>query len=160
MIQSPSGAYRGYWLLGLEDRRRGRRSNAIDMFDRAYKEYPGDPGLLMDFSIMLYEEGDYRRAASVGAGLMQWPHLRNHPTWVSLYLDALGRAYGPDSVIAVGGRLMAEAPSPKTALFVGFAHETRGDRAGAVQNYRAGLRLSPSDSALRDRLAKVQAGSR
>jgi hypothetical protein len=156
MIRSESGAYRGYWLLGLEDRRRGRRSNAIEMFDKAYTEYPGDPGLLMDFSITLYEEGDYRRAASVGAGLMQWPHLRDHPTWVSIYLDALGRAYGPDSVIAVGGRLMAEAPSPKTALFVGFAHETRGDLAGAVQNYRAGLRLSPSDSALRDRLAKTQ----
>jgi hypothetical protein len=156
MIGSESGAYRGYWLLGLEDRRRGRRSNAIEMFDKAYTEYPGDPGLLMDFSITLYEEGDYRRAASVGAGLMQWPHLRDHPTWVSIYLDALGRAYGPDSVIAVGGRLMAEAPSPKTALFVGFAHETRGDLAGAVQNYRAGLRLSPSDSALRDRLAKTQ----
>jgi tetratricopeptide (TPR) repeat protein len=160
MIRSESGAYRGYWLLGLEDRRRGRRSSAIEMFDRAYTEYPGDPGLLMDFSITLYEQGDYRRAASVGAGLMRWPHLRAHPTWVSLYLDALGRAYGPDSVIAVGGRLMGEAPSPKTALFVGFAHETRGDLAGAVRNYGAGLRLSPSDSALRDRLAKVQARSR
>jgi hypothetical protein len=114
----------------------------------------------MDFSITLYEAGDYRRAASVGAGLMRWPHLRDHPTWVGLYLDALGRAYGPDSVIAAGERLMAEAPSPKTALFVGFAHETRGDLQAAARYYRAGLQRSPSDSALKDRLARVQRSAR
>lgn len=156
MIAADTAGYRGYWLSALDARRRGDTTEALALFGRAYSNYPRDPGLLMDYSISLFERHEYARAASIASRLMEWSQLRAHPTWAPLYLDALGRAYGADSVIAAGRRLMAEAPSAKTALFVGSAHEVRGDFAAAIRSYRAGLQLAPADSTLRDRLAKAQ----
>jgi hypothetical protein len=73
-----------------------------------------------------------------------------------MYLDVLGRAFGTDSVIAAGQRLMAEAPTAKTALFVGYAHELRGDVGTATRIYQQGLAISPGDSALTTRLRHAE----
>jgi hypothetical protein len=78
------------------------------------------------------------------------------PNVMSLYLATLGQAYGADSVIRAGGELLANERLPIAALFVGAAHESRGDPATAEQSYRAGLRLAPADTALQHRLAVVQ----
>ena len=152
MIASDNGGYRGYWLSGLEARRNGRTDAAVALFGRAYSLYPRDPALLMDYTITLYEQHEYHRAVPLIRQLMTWERARRDPYWSAMYLDVLGRSFGTDSVIAAGDRLMAETPTPKAALFVGYAHELRGDLPGAARIYQQGLALSPRDSALSARL--------
>jgi tetratricopeptide (TPR) repeat protein len=152
MIASDNGRYRGYWLLALEARRNGRTDAALGLFARAYALYPRDPALVMDYTITLYEQRQFGRAVPLMRELMTSERARRDPYWPAMYLDILGRAFGPDSVIAAGDRLLAEAPTPRTALFVGYAHELRGDLTGATRIYQQGLELSPADTALAARL--------
>jgi len=156
MVAADPAGYRGYWLLGMHQRGRGQPDSAITFLSRAYSMYPRDRQLLIDLSETLLERGDARRAASVAGGLMEWSSLRRQPEAVSLYLEAIGRAYGPDSVVAAGERLFAATPSATTALFLGAAQEAKGDRDAAIAAYRRGLQTAPTDSALRAKLALVR----
>jgi hypothetical protein len=56
-------------------------------------------------------------------------------------------------VLAAAQRLNAASPSAASALFIGLAHEARGNAVGALAAYRQGLRLAPTDSALLARAA-------
>lgn len=152
MIAADSAGYRGYWLSGLEARGKGRSDDALSLLGHAYTLYPRDRGLMIDYSETLLRNGQPERAASVASGLMSSPRLRSRTFAIALYLDALANAYGPDSVIAAGRRLMRETPSPTAALYLGRAHEMRGDTAAAASAYREGLRVAPADSALLLRL--------
>jgi hypothetical protein len=118
MIAVDSTGYRGYWLAGLDAGYRGRGDEAVALLGRAYSLYPRDRGLLMDYSTALSERGDHRHAAAIAATLMAWPELRTDPYSIGLYLDALDRAYGKDSVASAARRLLAEAPSPVAAHYL------------------------------------------
>jgi len=152
MIAADRAGYRGYWLSGLEARGAGRVDDALSLLGRAYALYPRDRGLMIDYSETLLRNGQPERAATVAAGLMSSPRLRARPFAVGLYLEAVSKAFGPDSVIADAGRLMRETPSPTAALYLGRAHEMRGDTAAAALAYREGLRVAPADRALLLRL--------
>jgi hypothetical protein len=152
MIAADPLGYRGYWLSGLEARDRRQTREALSLLGRAYMLYPQDRGLMIDYSETLTRAGNPRRAAEVAVNLMASSRHRTRPYAIALYLNALGGAFGPDSVIAAGQRLMSQAPSATAALFVGHAREQRGDKAGAMQAYREGLRVAPGDSALQMRV--------
>lgn len=112
MIAADSAGHRGYWLSGLEARYRGRSDEAIAQLARAHALYPRDPALLIDYAETLSQAGETGRAASVAAELMTLPKLRGNPRAVTFYLDALEKAYGPDSVVSAVRRLMAD-PTPR-----------------------------------------------
>jgi hypothetical protein len=155
MVVADSASYRGYWKLAALEKSRNRMDESLALFDRAYRLYPRDRQLLADYTQVLLEQRQPVRAAAVARGLMAWPEVRRMPNIVALYLDALGQAYGADSVIRAGRALFAHDATPTAALFVGAAHESRGDPAAAEASYRAGLRIAPGDTALRRRLAVV-----
>ena len=153
MVVADSLSYRGYWKLAALEKSRNRMAESLVLFDRAYRLYPRDRQLLADYAQLLLEQRQPVRAATVARGLMAWPDVRRMPNVVALYLDALGQAYGADSVIQAGRVLFADDRTPTAALFLGAAHEARGEPAAAEASYREGLRASPGDTALRRRLA-------
>jgi hypothetical protein len=152
MIAADPAGYRGYWLLGMAERNGGMPDSALVLLGRAYAIDPRDRQLSIDYTETLMQKDLAARAAEVSARLMTFPDLRQKPEAVSLYLNSRGRAYGPDSVIAAGRRLFEVAPSTTAALFVGTAYEVKGDDAAALEMYRAGLRVAPTDAELLSRL--------
>jgi tetratricopeptide (TPR) repeat protein len=120
--------------------------------------YSADPGLRLDYADALLRRGDARQAATTVRPLLEAGDYSRHDRAVGVYLDALGRIHGPDSVISAAGRLMTQAPSRTAALFLGTAYELRSDSARALDAYRAGLRLLPADSLLRNRIARLESG--
>ncbi len=153
MIVADSASYRGHQLLGREAMRANRRTEAEWHLARAYALYPRDRQTLISYSELLLDEKRPAEAARIARQLMQQPDLRTERGAVSLYLEATGRAWGPDSVLAAAQRLNVASPSAASALFIGLAHEARGNAAGALAAYRQGLRLVPTDSALLARAA-------
>jgi len=119
MVSADSASYRGRWLLGLDARLRNDTTAALEWLGQAYALYPHDRQLLIDYSETLMAHGEPREAAAVALRLMDWPELRRRPEAVSLYLDAVERGYGPDSLLAASRRLRANAPDvvipPRTA---------------------------------------------
>jgi protein O-mannosyl-transferase len=152
MIAADPAGYRGYWLLGMAERYQSHPDSAAIFLQHAYTAFPHDRQLLVDYTETLLRIDRDTLAASVASQLMTWPELRRDPHAVALYLNAMGAAYGPDSVIAAGSRLSARSPSATASLFVGAAYDAIGRRATALETYHAGLRLAPGDSALSARL--------
>jgi hypothetical protein len=155
MIAADTSSYVGYWFSGAYEGRNSRMDRALVLLDLAYAKYPYDPGLTLDYSDALLQQGHAARAASIAAPLMQRPGFRSREKAVGVYLDALGRAFGAESVVAAGRRLMDQTPSATAALFLGRALEVRGDSAAAARVYRDGLRAFPRDRALRARAAEL-----
>jgi tetratricopeptide (TPR) repeat protein len=156
MIAVDSAGYRGYWKLAAYMKSRNQLDESLALYERAYRLYPDDRQLAVDFAQALLDQHEASRAATVSRTLMQFPDLRRNPGVVSLYLAALGQAYGADSVIHAGGALFADDQVAMAALFVGAAHESRGEMDAAEANYRAGLRIAPGDTALQHRLDSLR----
>lgn len=159
MIVADPANYRGWWYTAVYLGNNGRMDEAFPFVERAFRMYPADRGLRLDYADALLRRGQARRSAAVAAELMASDVFRARPRAVAVYLDALGRAFGPDSVIAAGGRLMARTATGTAmrtaALYVGAAHEMRGEPAAAARAYGEGLRESPGDSVLAARLAAL-----
>jgi hypothetical protein len=105
MIAADSRSYRGYWLVGLDERSRDQADSALVNLSRAYSLYAKDRQLLIDYAETLRSRGRHREAALIAAELMQWPDLRRNPDAVNLYLGELSLGFGPDSVRAARRRL-------------------------------------------------------
>jgi tetratricopeptide (TPR) repeat protein len=157
IVAADSANYRGYWLAGLEARNTGNAAEALALLGKAHRMYPTDRGLRSDYAESLLRAGQPSQAASVAAGLLASPKHRTRPYAVALYLEALGQAFGPESVTASASSLMRTAPSPTAALFLGRAYETRGMRDSAIAVYQQGLTMAPADSGLRVRLYILRA---
>jgi Flp pilus assembly protein TadD len=157
MIAADTAGYVGYWFTGVHVGRNGRMDQALTLLERAYARYPRDRGLQLDYADALVQNGQHARAAAIATELMRDPKFQAKPTAVAVYLDATGRTFGADSVVAAARRLMALTPSPTAVLFLGQAHAVRGDSAAAIAIYRDGLRAFPGDSVLRSRLDSLGA---
>jgi tetratricopeptide (TPR) repeat protein len=156
MIAVDPAGYRGYWKLAAQMKGRDQFAESLALYKRAYQLYPGDRQLAVDYAQALLDQHQPSLSATVSRTLMQSPELRRNPGVVSLYLAALGQAYGADSVIHAGGALFADDQVAMAALFVGAAHESRGEIDAAEANYRAGLRMAPGDTALQRRLDSIR----
>jgi len=157
MIDADSANYRGYWFSAVYAGNNGRLDEALPLLSRAYELFPADRGLKLDFSDALLRQGMSRRAAAVASGLLDSPKFRARPRAVSVYLEGIGRAFGPDSVVTAGRWIMNQTPSATAALFVGQAHQLRREWSKAAEAYREGLRISPTDSVLKVRLKTLEA---
>jgi hypothetical protein len=159
MIEADSASHRGYWLLGMARRDQGRREDALALLGRAYRLYPHERQLRVDYAETLMTTRP-AAAAAVASGLMDWPELRGDPGAVGLYLGALARGFGPDSVIAAGTRLWQQRPSAIAALFLGDGYVARRDSSAARVAYRSGLQAGSFDTVtarvLQQRLVAIE----
>jgi hypothetical protein len=148
MVRADSLNYRGYQLLAMDAREHHRYAESAALYARAYALVPFDPGVSLDYGEFLLETSRPRYALAMGERVLRHPDMWTNAHAVTLLLNATARVWGVDSVLAAAERLNARRPSARAALFVGMAYEARGDTSAANAAYRAGLRLSPGDSAL------------
>jgi tetratricopeptide (TPR) repeat protein len=146
VVRANPDDFHSYLEFAVYERMVGQRQEALVHLERAYQLAPRDSLVLAEFARQLLEQRDAVRAVAVAAQLMSWPERRRDPTDVVLYLESVGAAYGTDSVLSAAERLHAGAPAPSTALYIGLAHEARGERPEALRAYRDGLALSSRDS--------------
>jgi hypothetical protein len=156
MIAADPRGYRGHYLLALDLRGGKSADSVVHEFATAYGLYARDPQLNYDYARFLLERQQAADAAKVTRTLMDDSRMRNDADAIKVYLEARGRAYGADSVLVAASRLFRLQPHPTAALYVGMAHEARGEKEAALKAYQAGLRLAPGDSALAARAAELQ----
>jgi hypothetical protein len=156
MIAADHQGYRGHYLLAVELRRGNAADSIAHEFAVAYRFYPRDPQLDLDYARFLLERQQPAQAEQVAGSLMDDARMQNDADAIAVYLEARGRVYGADSVLAAASRLYRVRPHPTLALYLGLAHEARAERAAALNAYRAGLRLAPRDSLLNARASALQ----
>jgi len=147
---------RGYQLLGIDAGQRGDTARALPLLARAFAMEPSARRTRFEYGQLLYATGRYPQAAHVLAPLIVNEDVRREPQFVAMYLDAVGRAGGPDAVIAEGRPLLRSESAATAALYVGAAHEQRGRLSAADSVYVAGLRAAPRDSLLLAARASVE----
>jgi tetratricopeptide (TPR) repeat protein len=148
MVEADSLNYRGYVLLALEAKDFHRFAESAQLYARAYALRPSDPLVLADYGEYLLETGSPRYAMAMGQRLMRIPAMRTDARAVTLFLNATGKIFGIDSVLAAAQRLERASPSARSALFIGLAYDAMRDTVAAQAAYRAGLTRTPHDSAL------------
>ncbi len=144
--------YRGFQLLAVEWARRKQTDEAARLYEHAYELAPRDKILTADYATYLLEEHRPLEALTVARRLLEHPELRTHRRIVSLVLSSTFAAWGADSLLVAASRLDASDPSPISILFIGLAEEARGDTSAALAAYRKGLRRTPADGSLSNRL--------
>ena len=118
MIKADSAGYVGYWYTGVYVGRNGRMDEALRWVEQAYARYPNDRGLKLDYSDALLQNGHADRALPIVRELMSYEKYRKHRRAIEVYLDALNRTYGADSVTVAARRLNVQvtpagAPTPR-----------------------------------------------
>ena len=156
LVEVSPGEYRGYQLLGIDARERGDTARALPLLARAFAMEPRDRRARFEYGQVLYATGRWPQAAQVLAPLLAGGDVRGEPRFVAMYLDAVGRARGPDAVVEEGTPLLRSESAATAAIFVGAAHEQRGRLTAADSVYRVGLRANPADSLLLARHASVE----
>ncbi|MEO8564047.1 MAG: tetratricopeptide repeat protein [bacterium] len=156
LVAASPSEYRGYQLLGIDARERGDTTRALSLLSRAFAMEPRDRRARFELGQVLYATGRHARAAEVLAPLLRDGDVRREPTFVAMYLDAVGRSRGAEGVVAMGTPLLRGEAAVTAALYVGTAQEQLG-RAGAADSaYAAGLRANPRDTLLLARRARLE----
>ena len=156
IVRADSLNYRGYQLLAIDQENHDRFDEAARLYLRAFALLPYDRTLLTSYGEFLLQARRPRHALAIAQRLFRAKSVWTDARSVTLLLNATSAAWGVDSVLAAAQRLDEQAPSARSALFVGMAYDVKGDSAAAQAAYRAGLRRSPEDSAL---MAHVSAGA-
>jgi hypothetical protein len=148
IVEADSLNYRGYVLLALEAKDFHRLVESAQLYAHAYSLRPSDPLVLADYGEYLLEVGSPRYAMAMGERLMRIPAMRTDARAVTLLLNATGRVWGVDSVLAAAQRLENASPSARSSLFIGLAYDAKRDTTAAQAAYHLGLARAPRDSAL------------
>jgi len=156
LVQTSPAEYRGYQLLGIDAREHGDTTRALPLLARAFAMEPRDRRVRFEYGQVLYSTGRYATAAEVLAPMLRDGDVRREPTFVAMYLDAVGRARGAEGVVAAGTPLLRSESAALVALYVGMADEQLGRFTAADSAYAAGLRAQPADTLLRARRAALE----
>ncbi|MEO5817148.1 MAG: tetratricopeptide repeat protein [Gemmatimonadaceae bacterium] len=159
LAESQPNEHLSYKLLGMDARARGDTLRAMELLERAFAMAPKDRQLRFEVGQAQYSAGRFGPAANTLAPLLKDGDARGEPGFVALYLDAVGRAAGPEAVVRAASPLMHSETAPVAALFLGVAMEQLGRPAAADSAYAAGLTHSPADSALLSRRAALYRGA-
>jgi hypothetical protein len=155
IVRADSLSYRGYQLLAMEAKDHHRPAESAELYARAYALRPSDETLLYEYGEYLLQMDRPRYALAIGQRLMTHADIWTNSRAITLLLNATARVWGVDSVLVAAQRLNARAPSARASLFIGMAYDTKGDSAAARAAYRAGLKVSPRDSALAAHAVRV-----
>ena len=155
LVNSSPLEYRGYQLLGIDARERGDSTHALSLLARAFAMEPRDRRTRFEYGQVLYATGRSASAADVLAPLLRDGDVRREPTFIAMYLDAVGRSRGAVGVVTAGTPLLRGEGAPTAALYVGTALEQLGRSAAADSAYVLGLRAAPRDSMLLARRVRL-----
>lgn len=150
----------GYKLLGMDARARGDTTRALALLTRAMTMAPADRQIRFEYAQLLYGTGRYAASVRVMAPLLRDRDARSERAVVGLYLDAVGRAAGPDAVVRAAAPLLHTEAGPTAALFAGVAQEALHNPLAADSIYALGLRRDPADTLLTARRAMLAARQR
>jgi Flp pilus assembly protein TadD len=159
IVSSSPAEYRGYQLLGIDARERGDSTRALSLLGRAFAMEPRDRRTRFEYGQVLYITGRNAAAADVLAPLLRDGDVRREPSFVAMYLDAVGRSRGAAGVVEAGTPLLRGEAAPTAALYVGTAQEQLGRPAAADSAYVLGLHANPNDERLRARRARLEQGA-
>jgi Flp pilus assembly protein TadD len=109
---------------------------------------PTDRQIRFELGQALYTTGRYAEAVATLKPLISNADARSEREFIALYLDASGRAGGPDAVVRAATPLLRSETGAVAALFLGAALEQLGRRTEADSIYALALARSPGDSAL------------
>ena len=123
---------------------------------RAFAMEPRDRRVRFEYGQVLYTTARYADAVAVLAPLLRDGDVRREPTFVAMYLEAVGRSRGAEGVVAAGTPLLRSEAAAVAALYVGMADEQLGRFAAADSAYGVGLRAQPADTLLRARRAALE----
>jgi hypothetical protein len=146
----------GYLLLSIDAKLHGDTSRAFVMIGRAYALDSTDKPTRLEYGQLLYAVHRYPEAVHMLTPLLRDSDAVNERKFVSLYLDAVGRANGAQAVADAARRLIGTDAAPIPALYLGAAEERLGRPTVAESVYAAALRASPGDTALANRRAAVR----
>ena len=156
LVQTSPTEYRGYQLLGIDAREHGDTARALPLLARAFTMEPRDRRVRFEYGQVLYTTARYAEAVTVLAPLLRDGDVRREPTFVAMYLEAVGRSRGAEGVVAAGTPLLRSESAAVAALYVGLADEQLGRFAAADSAYAVGLRAKPADTLLRARRAALE----
>jgi Flp pilus assembly protein TadD len=159
LAESQPNEHLSYKLLGMDARARGDTVHAMELLERAFAMAPADRQLRFEVGQAQYSAGKFGPAANTLAPLLKDGDARAEPGFVALYLDAVGRASGPEAVVRAATPLLHSETASVAALFLGVAMEQLGRPAAADSAYVAGLKRSSADSALLTRRAALHGGA-
>src|SRR6185369_16856764 len=159
LAESQPNEHLSYKLLGMDARARGDTVRAMELLERAFSMAPSDRQLRFEVGQAQYSAGKFGPAANTLAPLLKDGDARSEPGFVALYLDATGRAAGPEAVVRAARPLLHSETASVAALFLGVALEQLGRPAAADSAYVAGLKHSSADSALLSRRAALHPGA-
>ncbi len=157
LAESQPNEHLSYKLLGMDARARGDTARAVELLERAFAMAPTDRQLRFEVGQAQYSAGRFGVAATTLAPLLKDSDARAEPGFVALYLDAVGRARGPEAVVRAASLLLHSETAPVAALFLGVALEALQRPAAADSAYAAGLKRSGGDTALLARREALRA---
>jgi hypothetical protein len=155
LAESQPSEHLSYKLLGMDARARGDTVRALELLEQAFAMAPADRQLRFEVGQALYSAGKFGAAANTLMPLLKDGDARSEPGFIALYLDAVGRAAGPEAVVRAASPLLHSETASVAALFLGVALEQLGRPAAADSAYIAGLKHSSADSALLARRAAL-----
>ena len=156
LAESQPNEHLSYKLLGMDARARGDTARALELLERAYAMAPADRQIRFELGQAQYSARKFGPAAFTLAPLLKDGDARAEPGFIALYLDAVGRASGPEAVVRAASALMHSETASVAALFLGVALEQLGRPSAADSAYVAGLARHPGDSALVARRAALR----
>lgn len=159
LAESQPNEHLSYKLLGMDARARGDTVRALELLERAFAMAPADRQLRFEVGQAQYSARKFGPAANTLGPLLKDGDARAEPGFVALYLDAVGRAAGPEAVVRAATPLLHSETAPVAALFLGVALEQLGRPAAADSAYVAGLNRSAADTALLARRAALHGGA-
>jgi tetratricopeptide (TPR) repeat protein len=151
LMETSPNEHLSYKLLGMDARARGETARAVELLGRAFAMAPTDRQIRFELGQALYTAGRYPEAVSTLKPLVADADARSESGFIALFLDASGRAGGPEAVVRAATPLLRSETGAVAALFLGTALEQLGRRAQADSVYAFALARSPGDSALRAR---------
>lgn len=154
--QNPSSK-EAHLALGFAYQTERRYKDAIKEYDIVLKEEPRNTAALYNKGNVLMQTGSRKEAENAF-----WKVLEISPTHV-LAAEALGEYYASrhqykSLLIAVKPAAEAEPTMADLQYLMGLAYENLGQRAKAVDRYRAALSYAPDLEDARQGLARVEAG--
>jgi hypothetical protein len=118
MIRADTAGHVGYWYTGMYVGRNGDMTEALRWVEQAYSRYPNDRDMRLDYSDALLANGHADRALPIVRDLIANGNHRKRNRAIEVYLEALDRTFGADSVAVAARRLNVQvrpagSPTPR-----------------------------------------------
>lgn len=143
------------WLqVSFYQQQAGQNEQALHTLQEAYKRFSGNVEIGYFYSLLLQDEGHYRRAARVLQGVLKTnPDYEQARLAYAFCLEELGKYKQMETEVR---RLLAQNPNAAAYNLLGFSLADRNERLDEAQELiTKALAISPNDQSFIDSLAWV-----